>query len=91
MGELARFEDIRIKMYPRDIQKHKEPHFHVILSNGDRISIAIVNGKVLEGKLNKRQRELIKAWMLIHREEIWDRWYRAVVGEYIDKIPPREI
>ena len=27
MGEIARFEDIRIKMYPRDIQKHKEPHF----------------------------------------------------------------
>lgn len=74
MGELARFEDIRIKLYPRDIQKHKEPHFHVILTSGERASIAIANGKILEGKLNTRQKELIKAWMIIHREEIWDRW-----------------
>ena len=32
IGELARFEDIRIKMYPMDTQKHKEPHFHIILT-----------------------------------------------------------
>lgn len=49
MGELARFEDIRIKMYPRDIQKHKEPHFHVILTNGERVSVAIPNGKIWKG------------------------------------------
>ena len=34
MGELARFEDIRIKMCPMDTQKHKEPYFHVILTDG---------------------------------------------------------
>lgn len=89
MGELARFEDIRIKMYPRDIQKHKEPHFHVILTNSERVSVAISNGKILEGKLNKRQKELIKAWMIIHKEEIWDRWNKAVAGEYIEKIEPK--
>jgi hypothetical protein len=89
MGELARFEDIRIKMYPRDIQKHKEPHFHVILTDGQRVSVAIANGKILEGKLNARQKELIKAWMIIHREEIWDRWNKAVAGEYIEKIEPK--
>lgn len=91
MGEIARFEDIRIKMYPRDIQKHNEPHFHVFLTDGGRISIAISNGKVLEGKLNRKQRELIKAWMLIHREEIWDRWNKAVAGEYIERIEPKQI
>ncbi len=70
IGEVARFEDIRIKMYPRDVQKHKEPHFHLILTSGERASVAIANGKVLEGKLNARQKELIKAWMIIHKEEI---------------------
>lgn len=91
MGELSRFEDMKIKMYPRDIQKHKEPHFHVILSDGTSASVAISNGKILEGKLNKRQKELVKAWMLVHREEIWDRWNAAVAGEYIEKIDPKEI
>ena len=91
MGELARFEDIRIKMYPRDIQKHKEPHFHVILSDRSRVSVAIANGRILEGKLNRRQKDLIKAWMLIHREEIWDRWNKAVAGEYIERIKPKGI
>ena len=36
MGELARFEDIRIKMYPMDTQKHKEPHFHIILTEDEK-------------------------------------------------------
>ena len=45
MGELARFEDIRIKMYPMDTQKHKEPHFHVILTDGNKVSVAIANSK----------------------------------------------
>jgi hypothetical protein len=59
------------------------------ISDGQRVSVAIANGKILEGKLNARQKELIKAWMIIHREEIWDRWNKAVSGEYIEKIPPR--
>lgn len=91
MGELTRFDDIRIKMYPRDTQKHKEPHFHVILNNGERCSIAISNGRILEGKLTKRQRELIKAWLIIHKEDVWDRWNHAVAGEYIEKIEPKQI
>lgn len=91
MGELARFEDIRIKMYPMDTQKHKEPHFHVILTNGDKASIAISNGRILEGKLSKKQKDYIKAWMLIHKEELWDRWNKAVAGEFIERIEPKQI
>lgn len=59
MGVLTSFEDMKIKMYPRDIQKHKEPHFHVILNDGSSASVAIANGKVPEGTLNKRQKELV--------------------------------
>jgi hypothetical protein len=47
MGELARFEDIRIKMYPMDTQKHKEPHFHVILTDGSKISISIASKRII--------------------------------------------
>jgi len=61
------------------------------LTDGGRVSIAIANGKVLQGKLNTRQKELIKAWILIHKEEIWDRWNKAVAGEFIEKIAPKQI
>jgi len=61
MGELARFEDIRIKMYPMDTQKHKEPHFHIILTDGNKASISISNGKILEGRLNKKTKGLYKS------------------------------
>jgi len=39
----------------------------------------------------RRDKDLVMGWMLIHREEIWDRWNKAVAGEYIEKIPPKEI
>lgn len=91
MGELTRFEGIKIKMYPFDTQKHKEPHFHVILSNGKKVSVAISDGRILEGELSRRDRDLVMGWMLIHREEIWDRWNNAVAGKHIEKIPPKQI
>jgi hypothetical protein len=91
VGELARFEDIRIKMYPFDTQKHNEPHFHVILTDGKKASVAVADGRVLEGELSRRHKELIMAWMLIHKEEIWDRWNKAVAGHYIQRIEPKQI
>ncbi|NME96616.1 DUF4160 domain-containing protein [Clostridium cochlearium] len=36
-------------MYPMDTQKHKEPHFHVILTNGNKASVSVATGKILEG------------------------------------------
>ena len=68
LGELARFEDIRIKMYPFDTQKHKEPHFHVILTDGRKASVAVADGRILEGELTRRHKDLVMAWLLIHRE-----------------------
>jgi hypothetical protein len=49
MGESARIEGMKIKMYPFDAQKHKQPHFLVILANGKNVSVAISDGRVLEG------------------------------------------
>ena len=91
MGELARFEDIRIKMYPFDTQKHKEPHFHVILTDGKKASVAVADGRILEGELTRRHKDLVMAWLLIHKEDIWDRWNKAVADEYLERIEPKQI
>jgi len=29
--------------------------------------------------------------MLIHKEELWDIWNKAVAGEFIEKIEPKQI
>ncbi|MGQ9825807.1 MAG: DUF4160 domain-containing protein [Desulfotomaculales bacterium] len=73
------------------INGRKEPHFHVILSDGKKAFVAISDGRVLEGRLNRRQKDLVIAWMLVYREEIWDRWNKAVAGEHIEKIEPKQI
>ncbi len=59
MGELARIDGLKIKMYPFDTQKHKEPHFHVVLTTGKSVSIAISDGRILEGRLTRKERDLI--------------------------------
>jgi hypothetical protein len=61
------------------------------LANGKSVSVSIADGSVLEGKLERRDKELVMGWMFIHREELWDRWNKAVAGNFIEKIPTREI
>ena len=89
MGELFRFDNVRICMFPFDNEKHKEPHFHVELSNGKKVSISISNGKVLVGKIDNKTLKIIQAWVLLHKEELWDRWNNAVSGNKIEKIQPK--
>lgn len=89
MGELTRFENIRIYMNYMDNDKHQEPHFHVELNDGKEASISIANGKILAGKIDRKTHKIIIAWILLHKEELWDRWNRAVSGRHFDKIPPK--
>lgn len=89
MGELFRMNNIRIYMIPFDTKKHKEPHFHVELSNGNEASISVSNGKILAGKIDGKSLKIIQAWVLLHKEELWDRWNNAVIGSKIEKIMPK--
>lgn len=34
-----------------------------------------INGKILGGKLPKKQRKLVDAWVTIHSDEIKAAWY----------------
>jgi hypothetical protein len=89
MGELTRFDNVRIYMNYMDIDRHKEPHFHIELTDGMEASISIATGKILAGKIDKRTNKIISAWILIHKEELWDRWNKAVSGKNFEKISPK--
>ena len=86
MGVLARVDGLYIKMYPFDTQKHKEPHIHVIQPDGRSASVSIASGRILEGELERNERRIVMSWMLANREAIWDRWNKAVSGNWIERI-----
>lgn len=89
MGELTRFDNVRIYMNYMDTDRHQEPHFHVQLSDGKEASISIATGKVLAGKIDRKSQKIINAWIILHKEELWDRWNKAVSGKNFGKIPPK--
>lgn len=72
-----------------DNDRHQEPHFHIETNDGKEASISIANGKILAGKIDKRTHKIIIAWILLHKEELWDRWNKAVSGKHFDKILPK--
>ena len=66
MPVISQFYGILIYMYREIGGHHNEPHIH-IKYNEYEMSITI-KGKVLNGRLPKRQRKLVDAWMELHKK-----------------------
>ena len=86
MPELCRFYNIVIKMLFDDNSQHYKPHFHVYYAEYEA-SIAI-DGELLSGKLPVKQLKLVQAWALIHEDELYETWNKAVRGIPFGKIAP---
>ena len=71
MPVISQFYGILIYMYREIGGHHNEPHIHI---KYNEMSITI-KGKVLNGRLPKRQRKLVDAWMELHKEELQAAWY----------------
>jgi hypothetical protein len=72
-----------------DNHQHHKPHIHVAY-NEFKVSIAL-DGEILntgkKGFPNKILK-LVAAWIILHEEELYSMWIKAVKGEEIGKIPP---
>lgn len=86
MPELSRFYNIVISMRFADNDKHHRPHFHVTF--GEYAASVSVDGELLAGSLPMKQLKLVQAWAVIHEEELYAAWTKAVRNEPIDKIEP---
>ncbi|CAA7602660.1 Protein of unknown function DUF4160 [Acididesulfobacillus acetoxydans] len=84
MPEISLFFGIRITMNWRD---HIPPHFHAEY-NGEQALIDFLNGRVLEGRLPKRQLKLVLAWAEIHGDELMQNWELARSLAPLNKIAP---
>lgn len=86
MPELSRFYNIVIKMIYDDNSQHHKPHFHVCYAEYEA-SVG-VDGELLAGSLPVKQLKLVQAWAVIHEEELYAAWNKAVQSEPFGKIDP---
>jgi hypothetical protein len=81
------FYGISVYMYGRDNKQHAMPHVHARYA-GEFTVFDIETGDVIEGDMPDKQRQLVKAWILLRQEELLENWACAVAGETPYKILP---
>lgn len=79
MPTISMFYGILIRMFFRDIDKHKVPHIHADYQG--RVAVySIAEGVVLAGSLPANKHKLVIAWLAIHQEDLLANWELAVNG-----------
>ncbi|MDR0904231.1 MAG: DUF4160 domain-containing protein [Ruminococcus sp.] len=72
MPTLSMFYGIIIRMFDESGGQHNLPHFHAAYQ-GKQATFDF-NGNILAGKFPNKQKQLIKAWVILHREELEANW-----------------
>lgn len=86
MPTISMFYGILIRFYFQDNDRHKMPHFHAYY--GDYEAVFTFDGNVLAGKFPSRQAAYVKAWTLLHEDDLKANWQLAVNGEEPYRIEP---
>lgn len=87
MAILSMFYGIIVSMYYFDSQRHHLPHIHVKYQ-GQEVVLAIPNGEILEGELQRNKMKLVQAWIEIHQDELLADWELASSGQALFRIEP---
>lgn len=72
MPIISQFYGILIQMFFEKEEKHKLKHIHVRYN--EYKAVYDLEGNYLEGKLPKKQKKLVEAWIVIHKEELYLLW-----------------
>lgn len=84
MPEICRFFGIIIRMFPGD---HPPPHFHAEYA-GRQFTVDIRTAELLDGEPGKRQLELARKWLALHRAELLENWDRIERQQAPGEIEP---
>jgi hypothetical protein len=68
-------------------KEHAPPHFHAFYGDHEAV-FSILNGKLMEGKLPKKQERLVTAWAAIYKKELLANWGSLTSGKGLNKIDP---
>ncbi len=80
---ISMFYGIIIYMYPDD---HNPPHFHAAYQ-GNR-AVFNLDGELMEGSIPNKQRQLVVAWAILHRDELEANWELGQNKQAMYKIEP---
>lgn len=83
MPVISTFYGIIIRIYFND---HLPPHFHASYQGSE--AAFTFDGEVLNGKLPHKQEAMVRAWALIHSDELAAVWELAGTDGQTFKIDP---
>ena len=86
MPTISMFYGIIIRMYWADNDRHKLPHFHAYY--GEDEATFSFDGDILAGTFPRKQAALVKAWAIVHEDELCANWTLAQNGENTFRIDP---
>jgi len=68
---ISQFYGIIITMYVNE-EKHHLPHIHIRYN--EYKEVMDFEGNILSGEIPYKQNQLVRAWILIHRDELESLW-----------------
>jgi hypothetical protein len=87
MSIISMFYGLVIYMYFQDNKRHHTPHIHVKCQDSEAI-FSIPDGEVISGDIPAKKIQLVKAWIILHEEDLMTDWDLAVTGQGIFRIEP---
>ena len=86
MPTVSMFYGIIISMYWEKSGQHHTPHFHA--RYGEDKAEFNFDGEIIAGPLPSKQASIVKAWTLIHQDELKANWQLLMNDETPYKIDP---
>ncbi len=84
--EISRFLGIVIGMYFDD---HAPPHIHA-RNGGVTAKFEIASGAMISGKFPIRARRLVREWVSLHRNHLFENWQLAKARRPLHPVEPLE-
>jgi len=84
MPVISHFYGIIIRMYFKDSEQHHKPHFHAKYG-GDEASFDL-DGNLIAGEFPAKEKKLVVAWAVIHRDDLAVLWDLMQTEEEFFKI-----
>ena len=86
MPIISQFYGIVVTMNDELKGKHHTPHIHIRYNNYK--VVYDFNCNIIEGRIPYKQKKMIEAWIVIHKEELITLWNVIQEGKEYFKIEP---
>ncbi len=87
MSIISMFYGLLIYIYFHDNKRHNSPHIHVKCQDSEAV-FSIPDGEVISGSIPAKKVQLVKAWIILHEEDLMMNWELAISGQGVFKIEP---